>query len=215
MKTLTWVISILLLCLNIFKLCKIRYSTFSICTCIFYYIAVSPNCSIVPRIPRVKDIDLERTYEEPRPTGMCGDGQGRDGCRTTSCLSYSKHNEKYLFRESRLYRSLSECMCAPYLILLRIHFPTLMKEITGGKNLMRRVETFSSLSFATNFALFLNFSNLFLLTYTHRCKVHMYMHWFLREIIRAQSQLSDVARQGKTQRLHIVFFFSTSQEELN
>lgn len=43
----------------------------------------------------------------------------------------------------------------------------------------------------------------------------MYMHWFLREIIRAQSQLSDVARQGKTQRLHIVFFFSTSQEELN
>lgn len=26
---------------------------------------------------------------------------------------FSKHNEKYLFREARLYRSLSDCVCSP------------------------------------------------------------------------------------------------------
>lgn len=47
--------------------------------------------------------------------GMRGDWLSRDGCRTTSCVSYSKHNEYYLFREARLYWSPSDCVCIPSL----------------------------------------------------------------------------------------------------
>lgn len=109
-KTLTWVISILLLCLNIFKLCKIRYSTFSICTCIFYYIAVSPNCSIVPRIPRVKDIDLERTYKEPRPTGCVETGKAEMDAEPR-LVWVIVNTMKNIYSESLVYIDRSQSAC--------------------------------------------------------------------------------------------------------